>query len=636
MSWWAGAHFDDDDGFSSGSAYVFRYDEDEEEWVEEQKLNASDAAAGDYFGWGVSIRDDLIAVGAYLDDDTAFSTGSAYVFRYDEDEESWIEEDKLNADDADAGDYFGYSVSVGVDFIAVGAYFDDESAINAGAAYVFRYDEDEEAWFEQQKVIHSDAAASDYLGISINADDEAFIVGAYLVDDTSSTPALFSTGAAYVYRWDVDSEEWLETNKFEASEPQAGRFLGRSVNLDGDRAIVGAYGDRGDAGFSRGAAFVYCTVSPDCNGNCVSDLDDIASGDSSDCNDDDIPDECQVTLQAPDTFTSALADPEDVLYGQALKIDGNTVVIGIAHDDTEATNAGAVTVMEYDGTEWIEVDFVTASDPAAFDEFGWSVGFNGEFLAVGTPSRDDGDDTDTGAVYIFEWDDRNELWDEVDVLTASDAADGDEFGYSIDLRGEVLVVGAWTNDEAGSNAGAAYVFRQNSRGDWVEEQKLTASDAAASDLFGRAVATDGVTVAVGATWVDIGTRTNAGAVYIFEYDSDSDEWVEADKVWPAARERGDNFGRSISVSDDLMIVGAWFDDEQGSNAGAAYIYKYDGEEWAESAKLMASDGGSGTSSERRCRFTAAAPWSVLRKRATRMDRPMCSSSTDSIGSRYES
>jgi hypothetical protein len=162
---------------------------------------------------------------------------------------------------------------------------------------------------------------------------------------------------------------------------------------------------------------------------------------------------------------------------------------------------------------WGQVKELTASDGVGGDQFGISVAINIDTVAVGANHGNRGT---SGAVYIFERNQNGvESWGQVQELTASDAALLDEFGISVAIDGDTVVVGAWARNLG--TGGAAYIFERNQNGveGWGEVQKLTASDAEAYDQFGSSVAIDGDTVPVGA----VGKNSNTGAAYVFELTS---------------------------------------------------------------------------------------------------------------------
>lgn len=164
-------------------------------------------------------------------------------------------------------------------------------------------------------------------------------------------------------------------------------------------------------------------------------------------------------------------------------------------------------------------------------------------------------------------------WSEQAKLTASDAAAGDWFGYSVAVSGDTAVVGANGDDDGGSASDSAYVFVRSGMS-WNEQTKLTASDPAIGDNFGTSVALSGHTAVVGAPFDDDGI-TNSGSAYVFVRSGTS--WSEQAKLIAGDADAGDNFGRSVAVSDDTAVVGAYQDDDGGSNSGSAYVFLHGGE-----------------------------------------------------------
>ena len=168
-------------------------------------------------------------------------------------------------------------------------------------------------------------------------------------------------------------------------------------------------------------------------------------------------------------------------------------------------------------------------------------------------------------------------------LLASDGAANDQFGYSVSISGDYAIVGAYADDDKGSNSGSAYVFKRDGT-NWSEQQKLTASDGAASDLFGRSVSISGDYAIVGADYDD-DNGSYSGSAYIFKWDGSN--WVQQQKLIASDGAANDYFGYSVSISGDYAIVGAYVDD---GSKGSAYIFKRNGTSWSQQAKLLASDG----------------------------------------------
>jgi len=177
-------------------------------------------------------------------------------------------------------------------------------------------------------------------------------------------------------------------------------------------------------------------------------------------------------------------------------------------------------------------------------------------------------------------------WPEVDKLLASDGADHDRFGYSVSVSGDYAIIGAYYDDDKGSYSGSAYIFKYDGTV-WYEQAKLTASDGAADDLFGHCVSISGDYAIIGA-YLDDDHGSESGSAYIFKRDGET--WYEQDKLTASDGAAGDVFGYSVSISGDYAIVGAWRDDDKGDDSGSAYIFKRDGSVWSEQVKLTASDG----------------------------------------------
>ncbi len=238
-----GVKYDDDNGVSSGSAYVFT--RTGTTWTQQGKLLASDGVAGDQFGWSVSLSGNTALIGASWDDDNGVSSGSAYVFTRTG--TTWTQQAKLFASDGAAGDFFGVSVSLSGDTALIGAAWDDDKGVDSGSAYVFT--RTGITWTEQAKLFASDGAAGDFFGWSVSLAGDATFIGAYMNDDKG-----VDSGSAYVFT--RTGTTWTEQAKLFASDAAPGDYFGISVSLDGDTALIGAYKDD-DKGVDSGSAYVF-------------------------------------------------------------------------------------------------------------------------------------------------------------------------------------------------------------------------------------------------------------------------------------------------------------------------------------------------------------------------------------------
>jgi len=335
----------------------------------------------------------------------------------------------------------------------------------------------------------------------------------------------------------------------------------------------------------------------------------------------------------------------DDWFGSSVSISGNIIVVGAPYDDDGGyTNSGSAYVFRTTngGADWSETkEKLVAGDRAAYDHFGWSVAISGDVIVVGRNGDGDGGDY-SGSAYVFATTDGGATWSETAKLVASDPAAGDFFGYSVSISGDVIVVGAYQNDNgAGSNSGSAYVFATTDGGTtWSETAKLGASDAAKDDEFGAAVSISGNAIVVGqglnghadaggsgsaytfaakdagppapvhevaqfvgsdsvggfgrsvsisgdvivvGTRETIGDNVNSGSAYVFRTTDGGATWSQTDeKLVASDAAKRDEFGKSVAISGDVIVVGAPFDDHDGGiNSGSAYVFATTdgGENW---------------------------------------------------------
>ncbi len=343
-------------------------------------------------------------------------------------------------------------------------------------------------------------------------------------------------------------ESWREpttATKLLASDGAMDDWFGWAVTISGDTALIGARGDQ-DQGPSTGSAYAFVRG----GGTWVE----------------------QAKLTPDDAQANAL-------FGYSVALSEDTALIGAAGDGTPTGNFGAAYVFVREGDVWTQQAKLVPEAPGAYRFLGWSVALVGDTALVGAPWTDGS----KGAVYVFER--TGDVWTEKDKLVASDGQGGDTFGRSVSLWEDVAVVGADGDDDESTDSGAAYVFRRQGVV-WNEEAKLKAADADLSDRFGNAVSIVEDTVAVGA-YQDSEKEFQAGAAYVFT--GDGGVWTEKAKLLGAASS-GAEFGNSVSTSPGQVLVGApWL----GANApisGTAYRFVEAGSSWIQEERIFAADG----------------------------------------------
>ncbi len=346
-----------------------------------------------------------------------------------------------------------------------------------------------------------------------------------------------------------------------------------------------------------------------------------------------------------DWFTLDPGVPISTQFGHAVDVDGEYAVVS---DFEQSGSEGAVYVFERDPDhdlipDWSLVKTIDLGDEAApGDQFGYSVALSGEHLIVGAIGRETAhifsanrdpdtggvlangwgeektfegvasvfgyaveilsadvavvsalENGDSGAVYVFDSavDDPGtpevDGWGLIRRLTGSDTAEGDRFGESLSLVSDRLVVGASRESEEGFHAGALYVFDRDLGGtdNWGELWKLVSTDPAIQDEFGSAVATDGTWLIAGSPLDDDRGYDSGSADLFLLQDWDHSE---LDTTQPLGV--GDGFGWAVAVHGNTAVVGTVFDDDRGSNAGAAYVFERSGSgTWSEVQKLTSLD-----------------------------------------------
>ncbi len=650
-----GAYQDDDNGSQSGSAYVFK--KPNSGWAdssETAKLTASDGAANDEFGISVAVDRDTVMVGAHQNDADTNNNDEGAAYLFTEPASGWADmtqKAKLTASDAATQDRYGYSVGVSGDTVVVGAYSDDRNEANTGAAYFLRipgwtdilysaatttshivtslsndvehtfqvrgvnaaggglasagaggtptfaipdrptgfavdaddtvvdlsWDDPEDSTIERYQLLQitqggklttdstdDPVVRGDGFGISVAVDGNTAVVGAYQDDDYDD-----NSGSVHVFTRSSSTAPWSWTAKLTADDAAANDEFGISVAVHGDTIVVGAHqNDADDQDNDEGAAYVFTKVSG---------------------------------IWGQKAKLTAFDATADDAFGISVAVHGNTIVIGAyQHDPDSKSDAGAVYVFTKPNGDWVATSTaakLTASDGAASDAFGISVAVHDETVVVGAHlenANDDDVDTtddvaDSGAAYVFTkpesggWADATETAK----LIALDAAAIDAFGISVSVHGETVVVGAHQDDDAtnGDNSGSAYVFDEPSGG-WAnatETAKLIASDGATDDQFGYSVAVDGDTIVVG-SYLDDDNGKDSGSAYVFTQDSNG--WSQKTKLTGPSRGRGDRLGYSVAVAGDTVLAGAYQSNISGPDSGA--VYQWVVPQWADIANSDAT------------------------------------------------
>lgn len=272
----------------------------------------------------------------------------------------------------------------------------------------------------------------------------------------------------------------------------------------------------------------------------------------------------------------------------SLSNNGNTALVGASGKNN---NKGTAYVFTRNGTVWSELQEILHSDGVANDNFGYTVSLSGDgnTAFIGAPGKNN----NRGAVYIFLC--SGNVWGQLQMLTTSDEAVGDNFGYAVSLSndGDTAIVGAFQKTiGANTMQGAAYVFTRSGTV-WSQQQRLTANDGAATDWFGYTVSlsNDGNIALIGAVYQNIGSNNRQGAVYAFTRSGTT--WNQQQKLTNSDGAAYDHFGWSVSLSNDshTALIGAYSKNIGPTfDRGAAYVFTRLGTTWSEQQELSANDG----------------------------------------------
>lgn len=272
-----------------------------------------------------------------------------------------------------------------------------------------------------------------------------------------------------------------------------------------------------------------------------------------------------------------------------VSVDGTVAAIGTPYATVGGNPyQGAAYVFSESGGTWHETQKLTPSDAATGHTFGASVAISGTTVVIGAPAAPPviTSTPPLAAAYVFA--ESGDTWHQTQKLTASDSPTGqsNDFGAAVALDGTTIIVGATYAAGSGDVQGAAYVFAE-SGGTWQQMQKLTPSDGTAYDLFGDSVALAGATTVIGAPECE--NCNMPGAAYVFTESGGT--WQQTQKLTASDGAVDNQFGWAVALNDPMILVGAVFATVAGNqNQGAAYVFTESGGIWQQAQKLTSNDG----------------------------------------------
>ncbi|MCB1583957.1 MAG: hypothetical protein KDI92_12910, partial [Xanthomonadales bacterium] len=479
------------------------------------------------YGQSVSVDGNRALVGALGLGLESRGKGAAYV--YDWVNQEWQLTAILQSDDITNEDFFGGEVLLSGNLAFVTASGGTTGL--PGAVYVFEFDG--QNWTQKQKIMAQGVVSTDNFGGSLSESDGQLMIGTWGTDGLK--------GSVFVFEY--NGSEWLETQEITASDGLAGDWFGYSVSLSGQFALVGAHHDDGQSG----AAYVF-----EYDGNSWTQTDKLTASD--------------MTLNDWFGFSVSLSD--------------NRAVVGAANDDS---GRGSAYVFEFNGTDWIETRKLIADDGQSSDRFGVSVDQFGDFVLIGAPGY--AMDSTLGGVYLFEYNGSD--WNQTLKFTNSAGNPGNEFGNSVSFNADHVFISTLTGLIQNGVTGGVVVFNHGT-GSWLEQTRLLPDPGIHDfDQYAQSLSLSGNRALIGAPGND-DNGYNSGAAYMYDYDGQS--WHQTTQLTATLGADYAAFGFAVSLSGDRALIGAPYDTENGIDTGAVYVLDFDGSQWNQTAKLIASDG----------------------------------------------
>ena len=323
--------------------------------------------------------------------------------------------------------------------------------------------------------------------------------------------------------------------------------LGKSIEIDGNYAIVAAAGHNTNGNDNQGKAYIY------------------------------FYNNTQWELQ--DTLISSDGAAYDN-FGSGVSISGDFAVVGaLGHDTNGNSQQGKAYVFKRSGSNWNQDTILTGSGGGTNDLFGTSVDIDGEYIIIGAAQYHHSSSPGPGKAYVFKR--IGNIWSEETILNPVGAANNDQFGQKVSISGDYAIIGSQQDVGGNSEQGNCYVFKM-SGGSWSLDTTLVASDGAAEDFYGFDVDIDGDQIVVGAREANHNGESNRGKAYVYSLNGGS--WVEDAILLASDGSAFKEFGYAVSIRNNNIIVSSW---EQSS--GSVYYFSKNGSSWKEQSKLEASD-----------------------------------------------
>ncbi|MBI3737237.1 hypothetical protein HY256_12095, partial [Candidatus Sumerlaeota bacterium] len=579
----------------NGSGKVYIFDGSLTGTTNTPLVTISNPGTGGDFGISAAGVAGNVLVGAYLNSSSTIG-GQAYLF--DGTSGSLIL--TINNPTPASSDLFGMSVAaLGTDLL-VSAVFDDTGAANAGSVYLFDGSLTGTTSTPLLTINNPTPGAGDEFGSSLASMGSYVIIGAHF-DDTTATDG----GAAFVFDGTLRGTTNSPVLTLNNPTPALNDYFGQSVGAVGADILVGAYQDDTKS-TNAGATYEFCgplsacpTVTPSASPTpsnsptaspspstspSVSPSPTPSASRTPSASPTESPSRTPSATSSPSRTPTASPTPTPTLCPAFLTINnpspntndwfsfavagvGNNALIGALYDDTDATDAGIAYL--FDGSTGGLLLTLHNPTPAMDDEFGESVAAVGNNILVGCPRNDTGA-SNAGSAYLFDGTTGALLL----TINNPNPVAGDEFGNRVAAIGTNLVIAAWQADVGATDAGVVYVFDGTQTGT-TSTPILTinnpAPGPAAGDSFGYSLAVAGTNVVVASIYDDAGA-TDSGTVYVFDGTQTGTTNIPLFTINNPTPGLDDRFGQALGNVGNNILVGVPLDDVPTQNEGRAYLF----------------------------------------------------------------
>lgn len=550
------APYDDEQYGDRGTVFIYERDEGgANNWgLVAQAADATVSPTSRHIGIGqLGLGGDYLVVGSRINDEIGTDAGAVLVFYKDQGGvNNWGLQTYLWGSDTNTFDEIGRAAAVSStgNYLIGGAPYQENDGVKVGAAYIFN--RSGATWTEQEKL--TPPSSYEY---SLRMGDSVAVSGDYAATGIIYKSGFWSTnraareGGVNIYRREPDAT-WILEKHVTPTSIQSDLYLGMKIDISPEYMAVTVPLDSTDGVVRGGGAWLY--------GRNIGGTGNWGS----------------LKLLKP----TGVEYEDRAGENNGLSLFGDYIALGSWRHNRDLVfpqgDAGAVYIFNRNqgGTDnWGQVKKIESSVTESSAHFGQAVDLAGPTLVASAP-YEDANGANSGAVYVFERDQGgSENWGEVKRLVG--AAVSDRYGLDVAVSGDTIAVGAPYHDDGGTDKGAVYIYYRDQGGanNWGLFKKMSYAGASAGNaLFGYSIDLSGDILIVGAPYDDT-NATDAGYVYVYSRnEGGTDNWGQLATIVPDVPSEGDSFGWDVAVSGNVVAGSGLYNDDAGIDDGSVYLF----------------------------------------------------------------